>query len=582
MSVEYLLIPYLSAWLRTKPSTAADSIMQVPACMKGEKVGASSEETQNGWVRIDTPRSGWIYGTYLKKISETPAPKPADKPVVPTPKPPPIQKVETENMDEISSAGRTITGTSNAAYRKLCWRYIRAFGCPAQFSSQVDIPYTDEITPDIGRVFAKTMLSNPTILSICPGTVDYMPGFSGVDKGTFLDGVKAQASGDSDLLKRIKKDDGTNKLNGKLYAFKQDYNAYMKVVNVLCRSCSMFLGIGDETIPWGSKSLKHFDYSWWTSPDEQKSKPGKSVFGPLKEASKALGSAVGDDTYVHFFITQQGSSISENISTSVASSMLEEAINGQGLSKIGRNLEFLFGGPVGAMDIESEGGFSQDLDAIFNGGKDKSGFIGSFGKIAANYLKGGRMIFPQMIDDVRYDKSISCAVKFISPYGNKLSIFLRCYVPIMHLLAMALPKQLAENMYTYPFLIRVFQKGWFNCDLAAMTELEITRGGQDETGWTIEGLATEWDAKFTVTPLYSQLMVSSTQNPFLFMQNTSLVEYLATMCGVDLKENNLSMKMEIAAAMIENSFMDIPTNLARGIGESLARKVQGIFQIQNA
>ena len=270
----------------------------------------------------------------------------------------------------------------------------------------------------------------------------------------------------------------------------------------------------------------------------------------------------------------QGTNMNESIDTSVTSSMIENAFNNSSINEMGNNLQFLFNGKL---DPNSD--IMKDADKIIG---SSSGLIRSFSELAKDYLQGGKMVFPQIIDGVNYSKSISATMKFISPYGSKYSIFLRCFVPIMHLLAFALPKQLSATMYTFPYLIRVFQQGWYNSDLAVMNNLRINRGGNDDTCWTVDGLATEYEVQFDILPLYANLMSSSTTDPVLYLQNSSLSEYLATLCGVDLKDNNLDTKIDIAKAAITNKFTDIPANLGRAImNYGLYRKVTDFTSITN-
>ena len=62
-------------------------------------------------------------------------------------------------------------------------------------------------------------------------------------------------------------------------------------------------------------------------------------------------------------------------------------------------------------------------------------------------------------------------------------------------------------MYTFPFLCKVFIQGIYNSDLSVITGLDIKRGGSDDTCWTIDGLPTEISCSFTITPLYTKLMI---------------------------------------------------------------------------
>ena len=121
-----------------------------------------------------------------------------------------------------------------------------------------------------------------------------------------------------------------------------------------------------------------------------------------------------------------------------------------------------------------------------------------------------------------------------------------------------------------------------NCDLAYMHSLDLTRGGSDNTSWTVDGLPTEITASFTITPLYSNMMVTSGKNPFMFMNNTALMEYLGTMCGTDLKSNNLNVKVQIAKNLLENRVYDIPTDIQRGLTDSkIMNGVRDFMSITN-
>ena len=191
-------------------------------------------------------------------------------------------------------------------------------------------------------------------------------------------------------------------------------------------------------------------------------------------------------------------------------------------------------------------------------------------------------MFPKMITGMDYNKSAVVELSFTSVYGDRRSIFKYVILPCIHLLAMATPKQLSSNMYTYPFLCRIFQRGKVNMDLAYISSLDFSRGGSENTSWTVDGLPTEVVARFTVTPLYTNMMVTSAKNPFLAMQNTALMEYLGTMVGLDLKSNVLSRKVEIAKNLLSNKVHDIPTNAARGITDTkLINEIRKFTSIVN-
>lgn len=468
-----------------------------------------------------------------------------------------------------------ISGYDVEYYKKLQWKFVRALGVPPKFNVDVDIQYTNDYTPGIGRVYEKTFLSNPSILSICPGTVDFLPGFSKRDEDNLFEYIKDAAAGAGSETKRHI-DDDNKLLSGKLYSFQSAFTSYGKILNVLCRASAILLGIGETMMPHTSIKLKAFDYAYWTLRETDRNVvQDASIFKTFwSSAGQTVSSAVSDSNYIHFFLTNSETSVVESASTSTEESMIGQVLNSQELSGLAKNINFMFGGAIGDTTVDDA---LADLSGVFSG----TSFLDKVGKAATNYVRGGRMIVPLMLGDVSYEKAIDCSLTFVSPYGDPLSVFMYCMVPTLHLLAFSLPKQISDNMFTYPFIVRVYQQGWFNTDLAVISNIRIQRGGQDDTSWTLEGLATEWTVQFSVVPLYSELMVTSSDNPFLFMKNDSLLEYLGNLCGVDLKTNNLDLKAELAVDMMLSRIRDIPASLGRASGEWLANKVRSIFQFQN-
>jgi uncharacterized protein YraI len=474
----------------------------------------------------------------------------------------------TKKENTATAKDDTTYGNTDSSYNTVMLKYLRAFGSPPKFTKDVDPWYGVSNSVGVGRSMAMTWYSDPSILSLCPGTVDYLPGFNSKQKSQFFNRVKDSMSGD--ILKSAKKDKKTD-LNGQLYAFKSAYTSYINVVNLLARISADFMGIGNvSNIISGTKiKLKNFDYGYYTNPS------GSSSGGIFSKTLNSLKSAVTDGSYIHFFVNHSGVSVSETISTESGKSWLEEQLGSSGtLDSAARNIQFLFGG---AITQEAQDDIANVLSKV-----DGDSMIGGFATIAANYLKGGRLVFPQMITGMNYDKSMSCELSFASMYGDRRSIFKYVILPCLHLLALATPKQLSSNMYTYPFLVRAFQRGSVNMDLAFMSNLEFTRGGSDNTSWTVDGLPTEVTARFTITPLYTNMMVTSAKNPFLAMQNTALMEYLGTMVGLDLKSNILDRKVEIAKNLLANRIHDIPTNLARGITDTkLVNEIRKFVSIVN-
>ena len=463
------------------------------------------------------------------------------------------------------------SGDNTAFYKELISKITYALGCPPKYNMDIDIQYESDV--GMGRVMLNTFYSSPTLLSICPGKVKMFPNLFGQKKDTMLEALIAAAAGNGSLVSKLQGDTNAH-FSGKMYTFQSDTAGYAKRLNLLCRACAILLGIGDKTMPGTNKPLKSFDYAYWTIRKAYApTAPGAdtSIFNDFWNAGMdAVSGAVTDKNYIHFVLSNNDTSISETMSTDVTENQLMQT------------LKSTVNGATSTLTYFLNSGFNeqtQDLSDVLSSALD--GVVGGengWTKLAKNLMKGGQMAFPKQISSVNFAQAVQCNLTFISPYGSPYAIFLYCIVPIMHILAMALPKQVADNMYTFPFICRVCQKGWFNSNLACVGDVQINRGGQDNTSWTHEGLATEWNVSFSIIPLYEELMVTSTDNPFLFIKNEGLVDYLGNLCAFDLKANNLSDKIKIFTSFVQNKFTGIPNDAQRWISDMLAGKISGIFQ----
>ncbi len=435
-------------------------------------------------------------------------------------------------------------------------KYKYAFGIPPSFSESVDPQYLP--FGGFGRSYYQTILSAPTILSICPGSVKYLPRMAKKNKEDFFVTVAAMANGDQNIMQKLNHDKPG--IGGQLYEFKSAYSQLIQTVNVLIRTCAVCMGLKDVKVP-GTPGTNitygKFDWGFYNKPSEASlgTGPVGIVTDIAKQFANLVGDTINDQTYIHFYVNGEGTSPSESISTETRSSGMESLINGT-VSDVSRDIEFLLGGAI-------DGQASQAIDELINGVGGGDTMLSDILKTGKNYLSGSRVIFPQMIGDVSYGKSLQVGAKFISPSGDKEDILRYVYVPYMFLLALSLPKQVTANMYTYPFLCKTFMKGLYDSDLAVISGLDINRGGSDDTSWTIDGLPTEISCSFSVTPLYTKMMTSSTAHPLMFLENTPLIQYLASISGVEMKKNNWRIKYDIAQMTFKNSLPDFTTNIPR-------------------
>ena len=276
--------------------------------------------------------------------------------------------------------------------------------------------------------------------------------------------------------------------------------------------------------------------------------------------------------FVQFYI-DPGSSDSESLSNESGDSMLKSIFdNGSNMFK---EMGFILNsGGIGTANNETmsklqdfTSGAMQSLSDHISGNA-LTGVLGRILSLSGNVVRGDNVIFPQVYQNSDYTKSYSFTVHLKSPYGNKLAYYLDICVPLMHLLALGIPRQSSANTYSAPFLVKAYVEGVFTCNMGLVENMTITRGANDSS-MTIDGLPTEVDVNITLKDLYCELMMTPQSSPLLFINNTSLIEYLAVTCGISLITPNLTRKMEMIVSSFENAIFDIPKNVVSGATETL-------------
>ena len=261
--------------------------------------------------------------------------------------------------------------------------------------------------------------------------------------------------------------------------------------------------------------------------------------------------------YVQFYIDPDASgneSISNEVSESKIKGMLE---TGQDLLK---ELQFITGtlGAGGVVD-GLEGFVTSSLDSLASAIGSTTSVGRALNRImstTSNIIKGENIIMPDIYQRSNYDKQYTFTVRLKTPYGTKLGFFMDCYVPLCHLLALGLPKQTTANTYGSPFIVKAYVNGVFSCNLGMVTSISINKNVND-TFVNKAGVPSEMDVSVTITDLYSELSMSKGNDPLLFMNNTSLIQYIATNCGIDMLQPALNTKIKGAVTNFLNGFQDV-------------------------
>lgn len=282
---------------KVRPITGDESVsvFETTACEKlvgkahvGHNVYVFEGEDKDGFKKIKWGTSvGWIAAANVEKEKET-----KDKNLG--------QEAGEKTSEELQSIeeyeSTELKETDEERIRRLS-RYIGwSFGAPPKFNMDVDLQYADDLFPGYGRVVSKTILTHPSILSICPGKVDFLPGFSKKDKDNFFDLLKGAMEGPTDagILDKMTADKGLG--TGKIYQFSNAFNSYAKIFNTLCRACAIIRGIGDKPMPYTSAKLKEFDYAYWQQRNAKNDYGAKKgIFGDFMDGLTSTASGAVTD-----------------------------------------------------------------------------------------------------------------------------------------------------------------------------------------------------------------------------------------------------------------------------------------------
>ena len=488
------------------------------------------------------------------------------------------------NYNAVSAIWDQITQNNRTAYK--------AFGLPPQFNKYSDPQYLEEIGVKIGRVYSSTYMVNPTILSLKPCGVKYNQVGSGKTEydefyaNTLLDIVTS--GGNNDLIELVKNNlFSDDSMSGVLYSTTSMVDEYLRCVNYNLRLLSVYMGLQNKLIPgakdMGAKSV-YGNYNWM---NYQATRFATNGFDKHPDGQGLIETPIdiflNDDAteyedWFHFYC-DVGTSSDEQISTSVTASMIESALNEGSLNELSRNLNFLTGGHVGNVDVEQSEERSQmlaDINQVIDEARGSAGgWIAKLLKGATGYLDGARIAFPKIIEDCEYGKSLEVTCRFISPYGDPESIYLYTYVPLMHLLPFAVPGQYDGVSYSFPYICKATIPGFFQSEIAVITNLSIKRGGDEDLQWTTSGLATEITVTFTITPLITTLMLSQTRNPLNAAKNYALMEYLSNLGAIDITDPKNGFDLRLATWKVIFGSMVADIKSFRYIGAPEMMRLKG-------
>ena len=380
------------------------------------------------------------------------------------------------------------------------------------------------------------------------------------------------ASSYSSIAKNVSKK-VANKLSKTLITYKndsttQETEAYAKSVN------SKALKADKKSM---SKKAKNQTNKYLKTYKEMVNNPKAFILSTMDEESDTVSEVedlLQNYNFVQFYV-DPSSGMSESFQNSTSESQLKGLMDGS--SGFMKDLAFMANS--GGLDASAMQEFAGEIGSHINtgiqeaiGGNTIGTALSRIINLGNETLKGNNFIMPDIYQASEYSKSYNITVHLKTPYGTKLGYYLNVFVPMMHLLALALPRQATANSYSSPFIIRAYIDGCMTCNMGIVTGLSISRV---EDSWSIDGLASEVDVSLDIQDLYSDMAMSPANSPRLFVNNSSLVEFLATNCGLSLVSPQLSKKAQLIINATKEALADIPVNVSTTVTE----KVDGMISL---
>lgn len=470
------------------------------------------------------------------------------------------------------------------------------FGMPYQFTNKVD-HREPTVSKRIGKKYTETILLDAPICTIIPGEPRYMPNESKNTRAGMATALFSENEGFEEVSELLKDKKGDEV---KLYDFKNNYTEYMKYVNVLCRAGAVLLGINDKiNINGNEYTFQKFDwrnYRWTTTATDSLLTRTKSALKSLKKHKKnaktkdnsflmeTAGLAGNDDSgdslanysYVQFYV-DASSDAEESASNETTDSMFKSLID-IGSDKA-REFQFLMNttglasSAAGQFVEGSAESLQQGLSNILSTGGAVTAGISRILNLSGEVLKGNNVVLPSIYQSSSYSKSYSLTVNLRSPYGTTLGYYMDIFVPMMHLMALSLPRQESANSYGSPFLVKAYIDGTFSCNLGLVTSISVDKVADS---LSVAGLPSEVRITLNIADLYSDLSLSPASSPTLFLNNSSLIEWLATNCGVSIIAPNIDKKVQLYVSTYTNAITDIPSNVSSAVTEKISTWMNGL------
>ena len=441
----------------------------------------------------------------------------------------------------------------------------------------------------LGRRYSSVIISNPTVIEIAPGYIKFANWLGSSDIAAAADAFNSSFNADNpsaDAAATLTA--AFSERDGVFYTIKPCFTGdtavgagvtrpgYIKYVNALMRIAAIFLSrskstnasakkkvygsmgatteipetLGTRIVPnYGGNRYNQSDWTGFNKP---------SGFIHLTVGGMVLNAATNGSTgtterfdYIKFYLT--GSTTADDqFETGIEESMLGNIANTINSALKEAAFWTADDGPLASVLNTIKAGAEEIFNKTqLNGVNPLSGVFS-----ISEMVGGAKIVFPKIITESSYGKSINCECSFAAIYGDEESIYLNSIMPYLHLLAFVLPHQVKTSleMYTYPFIVKAYCRGLFNVEMGVITNFNVSRGGSDNALWSFNGPAELISCNFTVTPLITNLVMTPDDYGLAWiMKNKGLQEYISAITAFDARNDKYDLALDIAASWMTSS-----------------------------
>ena len=497
------------------------------------------------------------------------------------------KKVKLKNAKKLDSDIKKMVNNSTKTLESAIDGSTRMFGLPHQLTKKND--YRISKKTKLGTMFTETFIMDAPLVYIKPGGSNFLPGMTEKQKKDILNTMIRAASKDEQASVFAKKLGNMKDEDWRYFDFKGRYSEYIATVNKLCRIGAVFLDINDKRVPW-DKKYTYGTYSWahyrFSSLYQSSSNYGtgtkktKDVASMVaKKAKDLISKALSDDEYVKFYV-DANTSFSEGASNGTTESMISTFT--QSLEGVGKELAFtsgLTGANIDKLVNSSTSTIDAAVNKIAKGDGDLATFLKRLTGVGKQILAGSNFLTPEIWSSSDYSKSYSFNMTLATPYGCREAWYLNIFVPLMHLLALALPVQESANTYSAPMLVRAFAPGWFSCDLGIIDSISIEKGGSGDA-WSSCGLPNEIKVTIGIKDLYANLALPNEKGGIkAWFSNTGLMNYLMVNCGINITQQSFDEKVDVFVNLFMNNLSDTVSVTMHSKVNNFYEGVRNVFNL---